>query len=90
MYLIAQMQEEQEIRWLKQASMKAKKLKSRNENMKYIIKLMQDELKKTKKHINSECRQPEFDYDKYINKILEWNPRKSLRFVTEIKNATKT
>ena len=30
------MQEEQEIRWLKQASMKAKKFKSRNENMKYI------------------------------------------------------
>jgi hypothetical protein len=51
---------------------------------------MQDELKKTKTYINSECRRPDFDYDETINKILNWNPRKSLRFVTQIKNETKT
>lgn len=84
------MQDEQELMWLKQASMKNKKLKFRNEDMKYLIKIMQDELKKTKTYINSECRQPDFDYDKNINKILEWTPRKGLRFVTQIKNETKT
>ena len=84
------MQDEQELMWLKQASMKSEKLKFRNENMKYLIKIMQDELKKTKTYINSECRQPDFDYDKNINKILEWTPRKGLRFVTQIKNETKT
>ena len=84
------MQDEQELMWLKQASMRNKKLKSRNEDMKYLIKIMQEELKKTKTYINSECRRPDFDYDKTINEILEWNPRKSLRFVTQIKNETKT
>lgn len=84
------MQDEQEVMWLKQASMRNKKLKSRNEDMKYLIKIMQDELKKTKTYINSECRQPDFDYHENINEILNWNPRKSLRFVTQIKNENET
>ena len=84
------MQDEQEVMWLKAANMKAKRLSARNKDMKYLIKMLQDELKKTKEYINSECRRPDFDYDKDINKALDWNPRRSLRFITQIKNETKT
>ena len=66
--------------------MKAKKLRARNKDMKYLIKMFQDELKKTKEYINSECGQPDFEYSKHVNMGLEWEPRKSLRFVTQIKN----
>ena len=84
------MQDEQEFMWLKQASMRLKKSQARNSDMKYLIKMLQDELKKTKEYINSECRRPDFEYNKHINKALDWNPRRSLRFVTQIKNETET
>ena len=84
------MQDEQEVIWLKAANMKAKGLSARNKDMKYLIKMLQDELKKTKEYINSECRRPDFEYNKDINKALDWNPRRSLRFITQIKNETQT
>ena len=84
------MQDEQEVIWLKGLNMQLNKCKARNKDMKYLVKMLQDELKKTKKYINSECRRPDFDYNKNINKALDWNPKRSLRFITQIKNETKT
>lgn len=84
------MYNEQELLWVKAANMKAKRLKSRNTDLKYIIKMLQDELKKTKKQINLECGRPDFEYSEHISMCLDWSPRKSLRFINQIKNEIKT
>ena len=84
------MQDEQELIWLKGLNLELKRCKARSKDMRYLIKMLQDELKKTKEYINSECRRPDFDYDENINKALDWKPRRSLRFITVMQNETKT
>ncbi len=84
------MQDEQDIIWLKGMQHELKGCEIKVEDMKFLIKLLQDELIKTKTYISTSCRRPDFSYNKHVNKCLDWQPGESLRFITQIKNEIKT
>lgn len=84
------MPDEQDMIWLKGMQLKLKGCEAKNSDMKFLIKLMQDELNKTKQYIHSECRRPDFEYSKHVDMALSWTPRKRKRIVTQIKNEIKT
>ena len=78
------MQDEQDMIWLKGMQHELKGCEIKVEDMKFLIKLLQDELIKTKTYISTSCRRPEFSYNKHVNKCLDWKPGESLRFITQI------
>lgn len=86
------MPDEQDMIWLKGLQFELNACNSQKEDMVYIIKLLQDELKKTKQYINSECRRYGFEYNENINKCLYWDPdsKDDSRFITKLKNEIKT
>lgn len=84
------MQDEQDMIWLKGMQHELKGCEIKVEDMKFLIKLLQNELIKTKTYISTSCRRPEFSYNKHVNKCLDWEPGESLRFITQIKNEIKS
>ena len=84
------MQDEQDMIWLKGLQHDLQGCEIKVEDMKFLIKLLQDELIKTKTYISTSCRRPEFSYHKHVNKCLDWSPGKSLNFITQIKNEIKS
>lgn len=84
------MQDEQEMIWLKSLQHELQGCEIKVRDMKFLIKLLQDELIKTKKYISTSCRRPEFSYHKHVNKCLDWSPGESLDFIMRIKNETKS
>lgn len=84
------MQDEQELIWLKGLQLDLKNCEARAEDMIFLIELLQKELIKTKEYIYTSCRRPEFNYNKHVNKCIEWSAKDSLKFITQIRNEIKT
>jgi len=84
------MPDEQDMIWLKGLQFQLNACNAEKNDLIYILKILQHELKKTKQYINSECRESKFDYEKHIIDCIKWNPESDKRFVTKLKNEIKT
>jgi len=84
------MPDEQDMIWLKGLQFNLNACKYKLQDTMYILKILQQELKKTKQYINSECRQSEFEYSTEIIECINWNPdsENSQELIIKLKNET--